>query len=87
MNRVKEAIEMLELLKNVSSIMPDGIAMENNYPIGKTITLEDVRMDSFLFVINNAIDVLSEYDTTPVRRVDEQPQRMTYQHYKEKRGE
>lgn len=87
MNRVKEAIEMLELLKKVSSVMPDGIAMENNYPVDRTITLEDVRMDSFLFVINNAIDVLTEYDTTPVRLVDEQVARMTYQRFKEMRGE
>lgn len=87
MNRVREAIEMLELLKSVSSVMPDCIAEENNYPIDKTITLEDVRMNSFLFVINNAIEVLEEYDNKPTKRVEDQPQRMTYQRFNQMKGE
>lgn len=62
MTRAQECIAMLQMLKKVSSVMPDGIAMENNYPIDKTITLEDVSMDSFLFVINTAIDLLNKYD-------------------------
>lgn len=42
--------------------MPDCIAEENNYPIDKTITLEDITMDSFLFVINESINLLNKYD-------------------------
>lgn len=87
MNKIKEAIEMLELLKKVSSVMPDNIAKENGYLVDRTITLEDVRMGSFLFVINSAIELLRECDTTPVRRVEDRVERMTYQQYKEKKGE
>lgn len=62
MTRAQECIAMLQMLKKVSSVMPDGIAIDNNYQIDKTITLEDVSMDSFLFVINTAIDLLNKYD-------------------------
>lgn len=69
MTRAQECIAMLEMLKKVSSVMPDCIAMENNYPVDKTITLEDIRMDSFLFVINTAIDLLNKYDPDWVNQI------------------
>ncbi len=62
MTRAQECIMMLKELKRSSSVMPDCIADENNYPVGKTITLEGISMDSFDFVINTAITLLNKYD-------------------------
>lgn len=62
MTRAQECIAMLTILKKQASVMPDCIAEENNYPIDKTITLEDITMDSFLFVINESINLLNKYD-------------------------
>ena len=55
-----ELIEMLNALKNQASVMPDCIADENNYPVDKTVVLEDISMDSFLFVIDKAIEYIED---------------------------
>ena len=56
-----ELIKMLKLLKEQASVMPDCIASENNYPVGKTTTLEDISLDSFLFVIDKAIEYVEDW--------------------------
>ena len=61
LNPRQELIEMLNLLKEQASVMPDCIADENNYPVGKTTVLEDISLDSFLFVISTAVEYIKEW--------------------------
>ena len=58
MTRSEECIEMLKQLITSSSVMPDYICRDENYPEGKTTVLENIRLDSFEFVISEAIRLL-----------------------------
>lgn len=74
MNRLEEAIEMLKILQAKVEWESESKS------VGNFTIITGVKPDSTYFVLKQAVEVLEEC-------VDEQPQRMTYQRYKEMRGE
>ena len=61
MNEKEELIMMLTLLRESGSVLPTSICMAENYPIDKTTVLEDVRYDSFEWVIRKTIRYIEEH--------------------------
>lgn len=59
-NSTQEIIEMLQAVLDSAEELPDYICNSENYPAGKTVVLEDIKLDSFDFVIKAAIDRLEK---------------------------
>ena len=67
-NSTQEIIEMLQALLDSAAELPEYICNSENYPAGKTVVLEDIKLDSFDFVINSAIDRLKKIAPNDVSR-------------------
>ena len=59
-NFTQDIIEMLQVILDSAAELPDYICNSENYPTGKTVVLEDIKLDSFDFVIKSAIDRLKK---------------------------
>lgn len=57
-DRAKECVQGLQILFDSAEVLPECICSSENYPVGKTTVLSDIKLSSFDFIISEAINII-----------------------------
>lgn len=57
-DRAKECMQGLQILLDCAEILPDYICSSENYPVGKTTVLDDIKLSSFDYIISEAMNII-----------------------------